>query len=301
MEEEILEPIERFLDHLTVEKGASPHTAEAYRRDLTSAAKFLESEGISRWQAADANSFARLETAWGAEGARSTSLRRMAALRSFLKYLKRSGKGPSCPLPELSGSRKPHALPKSLRKDQVQALLSAVDPSEAEGLRDRTLLELLYGAGLRVSEAANLELRDYVPEASLLRVTGKRSKTRMVPIPAETERWLQKYLEASRPVLAARNPRNAMDLVFLNGHGNALLRQNVFKLIVSAARRAGIEGDVSPHTLRHSYAVHLLEGGADLRVVQELLGHESLATTQIYTQLDIEEAAERYRKSHPRA
>lgn len=301
MEAEFADQLNEFLDFMLMEKGASPHTVLAYRNDLTSAATFLASVGRAGWAEADAQDLLDLETFWGSSGAGSTRQRRMAAVRSFFKHLKHTESGPAFPLDSGAKAMRLWKLPKSLTKVQVMKLLDTIPSSTISQIRNRASLELLYGCGLRVSEMTGLSVADYSRESSVVRILGKRGKTRLVPLPDGTEVWLQRYMETSRPALAARSSGRRTDCMILSDHGRPMLRQNILKLVASAAKAAGIEGPVSPHTLRHSYAVHLLEGGADLRVVQELLGHESLETTQIYTELNLDETNARYEASHPRA
>lgn len=273
----------------------------AYRRDLNLAAAYLASTGLSSWSSLTALDQSRYEATLGPPLSRATAQRRVSSLRSFLKFLKRNQAGPEAPLPSTGGFRRPKRLPKALATDETQAMLAAVDPTDAKRLRDRTLLELLYGAGLRISEAVGLPVADVDLEEEIIRVEGKRQKVRLVPLPRETAAWVRLYLENARPALLA-NCRGALPAnLILADRGRPLLRQNAFKIVQDAAARAGLSVTPSPHTLRHSYAVHLLKGGADLRAVQELLGHASLATTQIYTELDTAEVRERYRKAHPRA
>ncbi|MBI3721926.1 MAG: tyrosine-type recombinase/integrase [Fimbriimonas ginsengisoli] len=221
----------------------------------------------------------------------------MSALRSFLKFLKGHGEGPGGDLPASTGFHRPKTLPKALSRADLEALLGAADVTTPTGLRDRALLELIYGAGLRVSEAIELDRQSLDLEHGMVRVTGKRGKTRMVPLPQGTVDWLARYLESARPLLA----RRASSRVILGARVAAFSRQSAYAVLARCARRAGLPPGISPHTLRHTYAVHLLKGGADLRAVQELLGHESIATTQIYTHLDLDEVRRKYRKAHPRA
>ncbi len=263
-------------------------------------AVFLES-GVNGWRELTAALQSQFESSLGAPLARSSAQRRMSALRSFLKFLKRNNVGPSAPLPSGSGYRRAKRLPKALPANETDALLNAVDPATVSGLRDRTLLELLYGAGLRISEAVGLPLSALDLEDGVIRVEGKRQKVRLIPLPTGTLMWLRKYLAAARPELLSRCRGPLPANLILADRGRPLLRQNAFKIVAEAAKRAGLAAAPSPHTLRHSYAVHLLKGGADLRAVQELLGHASLATTQIYTELDTAEVRDRYKKAHPRA
>jgi integrase/recombinase XerD len=180
----------------------------------------------------------------------------------------------------------------------MDALLAAPDPSRPAGLRDRAILEALYGCGLRVSECISLAPSDVLPEQQVLRVFGKRSKVRLVPIPSGALYWIQRYAAEARPKLV--RPASPA-VLFLNQRGGALSRSGVFRILREYARQAGIRKPIGPHTLRHTYAVHLVRAGADLRSVQELLGHESVATTEVYTFLDFETLREKYLEAHPRA
>ncbi len=199
-------------------------------------------------------------------------------------------------LPRSAGFRKKKAIPKALSIELLTKLLEAPDVAQASGIRDRAMMELIYGAGLRISEAAELTLNALDHEQMAIRVTGKRDKTRWIPVPAESWGWLAKYLETARPLLQ----KKGSDRVFLSNRGLHLRRTTFALKLQEYCRMAGLPDEISPHILRHTYAVHLLKGGADLRVVQELLGHESIATTQVYTQLDYEEVKRRYKAAHPR-
>jgi len=290
------EEIEWFVDHLRVERGASEHTTLAYNSDLEKAAEFFHGLGLESWKAIDAQHLLRYESSLGPGIARTTAQRRMSALRSFLKFLKRNNVGPAADLPTTGGVRKAKTLPKALPLEQMQNLLGIPDLTKPNGIRDRALMELIYGAGLRVSEAVELEMSNLRLEERHVRVLGKRGKIRQVPLPTETVAWMNRYLSDARPHLAKR----ANARVFLSDRGLNLLRQTAYDILEKYAQRAGLPDGTSPHTLRHTYAVHLLKGGADLRAVQELLGHASIATTQVYTQLDMEEVREKYKKAHPR-
>ncbi|MHB8635029.1 MAG: tyrosine-type recombinase/integrase [Fimbriimonadaceae bacterium] len=290
-----------FLDAMRVENGASEHTITAYTRDLKLASSFLAELGVATWPELTAAHLSRYEASLGPPLARATALRRVSSLRSLLKFLKRNQSGPEAPLPNTGGFRRSRRLPKALGPAETVALLEAIDPSDESGLRDRTLLELLYGGGLRISEAVGLPVSAIDLDEGLIRVEGKRQKVRMIPIPAGTMQWVRRYVANARPSLLAKCRGPLPANLILTDRGRPLLRQNAFKIVQLAAKRAGLSTFPSPHTLRHTYAVHLLKGGADLRAVQELLGHASLATTQIYTELDTAEVRERYRKAHPRA
>lgn len=288
--------VEDFLDSLKMERGASDHTIAAYRRDLKRASQFFAKLGVERWDALPQDFAFRYQATLAPPVSTATAQRRMSSLRSFLKFLKRRGRGPDGELPSTGGFRKPKRLPKAMTFDALSALLTAPDVATAAGLRDRALMELIYGAGLRISEALGLAISDIDLLEGALRVTGKRGKTRWCPLPAGTIAWIRRYLESARPKLS----RRPSALVILSDRGRPMCRQTAYAKLARYAKLAGIEGKLGPHTLRHTYAVHLLHGGADLRAVQELLGHESIATTQVYTQLDLEKVREAYEKAHPR-
>ena len=288
--------IEWFLDHMRVERGASEHTISAYHGDLTRAAAHFAKFGVTRWSDVAIEHIRRYQNTMGPPTAPSTAQRRLSALRSLLKFLKRREVGPDGDLPSTGGFKRPKALPKALSREQLEALLAAPDLGAPRGRRDRTLLELIYGAGLRVSEAVGLSLSEIDLEEGAIRVTGKRGKTRWIPLPEGTKQWVRAYLTEVRPCLVKR----PVGTVLVSDRGKPMARQVAHAKLARYARMAGLPPGVSPHTLRHTYAVHLLRGGADLRAVQELLGHESIATTQVYTQLDLEEVKRRYRAAHPR-
>lgn len=294
--QELDEYIEWFLDHLKVERGASLHTVEAYHRDLEVAATFLAEQGLTRWEGLSASQLSHYEASLAGTAARTTIQRRISGLRSFLKFLKKNQVEIKTDLPNTGGFRKGRVLPKALTHDQLQALLNGPDVSTPSGLRDRALMELIYGAGLRVTEAVTLTIEALRLEDATLRVTGKRNKTRVVPLPEATLAWIRTYLREARHLLLTK----PFDLVILSDRGKPLLRQTAYDILEKYAKAAGLPPGVSPHTLRHTYAVHLLKGGADLRAVQELLGHESVATTQVYTHLDLAEVRKRYENAHPR-
>jgi integrase/recombinase XerD len=290
------EGIEWFLDHLKVERGASPHTVLAYHGDLDLAAAFFAKLGVSGWEQLTTQHLLRYESTLGSPLARTTAQRRMSSLRSLLKFLKRNDAGPTADLPSTGGFRKPKTLPKALTLQQLESVLNAADLTKPSGVRDRAVMELIYGAGLRVSEAVSVEREALDLVGGAIRVTGKRGKTRWVPLPSQTVHWLKLYLLDARQKLATK----PTSLLIVSDHGNAMRREQVYVRLERLARKAGIEQKIGPHTLRHTYAVHLLKGGADLRAVQELLGHESIATTQVYTQLDLDEVRKRYTAAHPR-
>jgi integrase/recombinase XerD len=297
---------ERFLDHLTVERGVSAHTLAAYRRDLRRYAAFLARRGVDDPRAVDGatvRSFVASMSAstHGPEGApyRATSVARaLSAVRSFHRFLLREGVTERDPTAAVAQPRLPRSLPRPLPVEDVRRLLEAPDPATPAGLRDRAILELLYGSGLRISELTGLDVDDVDPEAGSVRVLGKGAKEREVPVGSFAREALDAYLTRARPALARANTRGAL---FLNARGGRLSRQSCARLLGGYVRRAGIDRRVTLHTLRHSFATHLLEGGADVRVVQELLGHASVATTQIYTLVTTRHLRDVYERSHPRA
>ncbi len=292
----LTEDVLAFLDHLRSARGASEHTIDAYRRDLAKATDVLRNAGVERWEIAESRHLALFETSL-AEEARSTAMRRMSALRSLLKHLRRQGAELSANLPATGGLRRAKTLPKALSYAQLTTMLDGPDLDTARGLRDRALMELIYGGGLRVSEAVTLPRADLDLDLATVRVLGKRGKVRVVPLPETTVGWMERYLRESRPTLS----KAASPLVLLSDTGKPLARQRAYTVLSRYAEAAGIATSVGPHTLRHTYAVHLVQGGADLRAVQELLGHASISTTQVYTSLDMEEVRQRYDRAHPRA
>lgn len=292
----LTEAIDWFLDHMRAERGASEHTIAAYRGDLSLAGSFFEGLGVGRWTEVDATLVRRYQNTLGAPLAVATAQRRLSALRSLLRFLKRRGEGPTGDLPSTGGMRRPKRLPKALSREQLEALLAVPDVSTPKGLRDRAMLETIYGAGLRVSETVGLTMDALDLLEGAVRVTGKRGKTRWVPLPEMTKQWLLRYVRDARSQLAKR----PLGEVFVSDRGRAMCRQVAHRMLQRTSRAAGLPPGVGPHTLRHTYAVHLLKGGADLRAVQELLGHESIATTQVYTQLDLDEVRRKYEQAHPR-
>jgi integrase/recombinase XerD len=297
---------ERFLIHLTVEQGLAANTLAAYRRDLRRYVAFLTARGIVRAEEVDdivVRSFIASVSAstHGPDDApyKATSVSRvLSAIRSFHRFLLSEGITTQDPTSDVVRPRVPRPLPHPLGLGEVGRLIEAPDRSTPTGLRDRAILEVLYGAGLRVSELTGLDVDDLDLEGGSVRVVGKGGKEREVPIGRHAQHAVGAYLSRARPSLAGQRTRGAL---FLNTRGGRLSRQACAKLLAVYATRAGIGRRVSPHDLRHSFATHLLEGGADVRVVQELLGHASVATTQIYTLVTKEHLREVYYTAHPRA
>jgi integrase/recombinase XerD len=312
--------IQTYLDHLAVERGMSPHTVAAYRRDLHRYADYLAEQGVtdpSQVTNTMIGSYAaRLrEGVPGPDGAgwleaplaNASVARAVTAVRSLHRFAAAEGLIAEDPARSIRPPKPPRRLPKALNLEQVQAMLGVPATDTQVGLRDAALLELLYGTGVRISEAVALDVDDVArlirvedgEPAPGLRVLGKGSKERIVPIGSYARAALDAYLVRGRPALAGAG--RGVPALFLNTRGGRLSRQSAWAVLRSVAEKAGITSDVSPHTLRHSYATHLLDGGADIRVVQELLGHASVTTTQIYTLVTIEHLREVFLTSHPRA
>lgn len=299
-----------YLDHLTVERGASPNTVAAYRRDLAKYSAFLRDHGVdsigSVSTALVADFAARLRTGIDevAPLAPASVARAVVAVRSLHTFALDDGASQQNPAAEVTPMAQGRRLPKALGIAQVQRLLDTPDLSTPSGLRDAVLLELLYGTGARISELTDLDVDDVSPllsDPSLgLRLFGKGRTERIVPVGSYARRALEAWLVRGRPAMVERAARHTPALL-VNSRGDRLSRQSSWAVLRSSARQAGIEVEVSPHTLRHSFATHLLDGGADVRVVQELLGHASVTTTQIYTLVTIEHLREVFLSSHPRA
>ncbi len=305
MPDAIAAQIQRFLDHLTVERGLSSNTIGAYRRDLGRYADFLRGRGVTDARRVDdlavAAFVAHLSASTHGDGEpyRATSVvRALSSIRSFHRFLVREGEAEDNPATTVVRPRLPRSLPRPLPVDDVQRLVEAPPSRTTAGLRDRAILETLYGAGLRVSELVGLDVDEVDLEEGSVRVLGKGGKERDVPLGRSATDAIRAYLRRARPELASVRSRSAL---FLNLRGGRLTRQGVARVLSGAAVRAGVARRVTPHTLRHSFATHLLEGGADVRVVQELLGHASVATTQVYTLVTREHLREVYYTAHPRA
>jgi integrase/recombinase XerC len=296
--------IQRFLDHLTVERGLSGHTVAAYRRDLERYAGFVRTRGITDARRVDeravAGHVAAVSASTYGDGKtyRATSVvRALSSVRAFHRFLLRDGEISSDPTAGVIRPKLPRSLPKPLSVDDVARVLAHPDRS-AKGLRDRAVLETLYGAGLRISELVGLDVDDVDRSRRVVRVLGKGNKQRTVPYGLAADRALDEWLRAGRSELAADSSGPAL---LLGARGRRIDPRTVRDVVHRAM--AGVPGapDIGPHGLRHSAATHLLEGGADLRAVQELLGHASLATTQLYTHVSVERLRRTYAQAHPRA
>ena len=292
-----------FLAYLELERGLSRNTLEAYRSDLQQYGAFLDRRGVDALAARPADLAAFVsELAEGREGKRpvasATLQRKVACLRSFYRHLRREQLLEHDPTAELRGPRRSARLPNVLSRDQVQALLAQPRGGSPAALRDRALLETMYACGLRASEAIALELSELDLEAGMLRARGKGSKERLVPIGSKAIDTLEAYLARSRPRLVRLHDEPH---VFVNLRGGGLSRQGLYKIVQRHARSAGLDQQMSPHTLRHTFATHLLAGGCDLRSLQEMLGHADIGTTQMYTHLSAERLRDVYFDAHPRA
>lgn len=288
--------LERFRDHLAEERRLSVNTVRAYSRDLAQYDRYLAGQGRKDPGSVAPADIERYVAAGGWSAA--TVARKIAALRSFHEFLRRRGLAGDNPALPVRAPRRSRPLPDVLAVEQVEALLSAPAGESPQSVRDRALLEVAYATGLRASELVRLAIEEVDLEEGLVRCVGKRQRERIVPFGSQAGRALVRYLQGARPLLARGRSERA---VFLTRLGRPFTRMGYWKLLRGYARAAGIERHVSPHTLRHSCATHLLEGGCDLRVVQEFLGHRSIETTQIYTHLDRNYLREVHTKFHPRA
>jgi integrase/recombinase XerD len=292
-----------FLAYLELERGLSRNTLEAYRSDLQQLGEFLSRRGIDPLAVSnvDLADFVT-ELAQGGEGRRAaapaTLQRKVACLRSFYRHLRREQILDSDPTGELRPPRPRGRLPKVLSRDEVNRLLAQPRGDNPAALRDRALLETMYACGLRASEAIGLQLSELDLEAGVLLTRGKGSKERIVPVGSKAGKTLRDYLRSGRPKLVGLSDEPH---VFVNRRGGCLSRQGLYKIVQRHARTAGLEARMSPHTLRHTFATHLLAGGCDLRSLQEMLGHADIATTQIYTHLSADRLRDVYFDAHPRA
>ncbi|GBG94851.1 tyrosine recombinase XerD [Ligilactobacillus salitolerans] len=291
--------IQDYLHYLTVERGLSANTVVSYQNDLTQFVKFLQKNDVNSFtvvERSDITNYLAEETAQ--KKANSSIIRSVTSLRRFFLYLSQEKVITNNPMTLIDTPKQQEHLPEVLSRQEVEQLLKTPNVSQPLGLRDRAILELMYATGLRVSEVINLHLADLHLTMGLIQTIGKGQKERLVPIGDTAAQWINSYLERSRPKLL-KEKRSSF--LFLNFHGNQLTRQGVWKNLKQQVRKAGITKNITPHTLRHSFATHILENGADLRIVQELLGHADISTTQIYTHLSKRRLSSIYEKTHPRA
>lgn len=291
--------LSQYFAHLSVERGLSKNTIAAYRRDIDKYYQHLLSRSVTKLEDVTRDDVASFVEFLGAMSPASLA-RSLISVRSFHAFLYDEGMTSANPAFDVAPPKLPQRLPKALAVEEVEALIDAAGIGDSPvALRDKALLEILYGTGARISEAVSLTADDIDVENRSIRLFGKGRKERIVPLGKYALDALEAYMVRARPALAAKGKGNSA--LFLNKRGNPLSRQSAWEIIRRAAERAGIERDVSPHSLRHSFATHLLSGGADVRVVQEMLGHASVTTTQIYTKVSVDTLREVYASSHPRA
>jgi integrase/recombinase XerD len=300
--------LQSFLDHLTIERGLSSNSISAYRRDLAKFSDFLDKEKFD-FERLSENEIISFEVWLKGLGMAVTSINRnISALKSFYKYLAQEY-STNNPVSAVVSSKVPRRLPKALT---IKEITSLIDSTKRQGdpisLRDHAIIELLYGTGARVSEIVGIDINDFAQSdidgnpITTLKLRGKGSKERIVPLGSFAKSALDEYLVRIRPNLLTKSKSARVETaLFLNQRGSRLSRQSAWQMISDAADATGLSGKVSPHVFRHSYATHLLDGGADIRVVQELLGHASVTTTQIYTLITIDKVREAYATAHPRA
>jgi len=296
MDEKIIE----YMHYLRIERGLSDNTIQSYRRDLKKYQQFLRKENVMSFSdVTKADILLYLQHLNTEKFATSSISRMISSLRKFHQYLKQEGLSDGDPMINIQLPKKKQSLPKALSIDDIDRLMGAPDVKTILGLRDRAILEILYATGLRVSELVNLTKSDVHLDIGFIQTIGKGDKERIVPLGEEAIYWVNQYLQYSRPDLA--RGRKETTFLFLNFHGQGFTRQGIWKNLKQLVLHAGIKKNVSPHMLRHSFATHILENGADLRIVQELLGHSDISTTQIYTHITTERMTEIYQKYHPRA
>jgi integrase/recombinase XerD len=289
--------IDEFCDALWLEDGLARNTLEAYRRDLAQLERWLTRQRKSLLGAAHPDLLGYLAWKVKSHAKATTTSRQLSSLKRFYRYWLRQGRIKSDPTLKIDSPKLPRGLPKSLTEEDVESLLAAPNVEDALGLRDKAMLETLYASGLRVSELVTLKLGQVSQDMGVVRVVGKGSKERLVPLGEEALAWIRRYVREARPRLL--RGRSSDDL-FITARGAAMTRQMFWNLLRRHALRAGLRKPISPHTLRHAFATHLLNHGADLRVVQLLLGHSDISTTQIYTHVARERLKQLHAKHHPR-
>jgi tyrosine recombinase XerC len=292
------EHVDSFIEYLRLTRRASEHTLRAYSSDVLAFLDFADKSKAAVDQALVRRYLAHL---YASGIARSTIVRKLAAVRGFFRFLLSRGLVRFDPTEGIRGPKQPKRLPKTATEKQVEALLNAPSTQTACGLRDRAILEILYATGLRVSELLSLTVDDVSRGGDELRIIGKRNKERIVLLGSKAREALQAYLLRGRPVLAAKNTKPDSGALFLGSRGTELVASSVWRIIQKYVKAVSASLKISPHTLRHSFATHMMSRGADLRTVQELLGHESVVTTQVYTHVSLERLKAVYDLAHPRA
>lgn len=294
--------VSEYLHYLKIERGLSENTIESYKRDLMQYTSYLESLHLSTVD--DVDRFVVLDflEEQKNEGKSSATIIRMVStLRKYHQYLRQERYTDNDPMQFIDTPKRTQKLPKTLSVKEVEKLLESPDTTDVLGIRDRAILEVMYATGLRVTELISLRMGDLHLSLGLLKTLGKGDRERIVPLGDVAIHWINVYLEMSRPELIYKNKGSHTDHLFLNYQGKPFSRQGIWKNLKVYVQKAGIEKEVTPHTLRHSFATHLLENGADLRVVQELLGHADISTTQIYTHISKKRMADVYKQYFPRA
>ncbi len=291
--------IDEYLTLLSLEKNLSENTVKSYKSDLISFLNFLEEEKIVDLSEVDHKLIGRFMQLLKSEGLSASSASRyLSTLRGFFSYLSSNYYIKKDPTERVSSAKIVRKLPAVLSFNEIEMILDKPNVGDKLGLRDKSILELLYSSGLRVSELIELKIVDLFLQDDVIRVIGKGSKQRIVPIGSSAVQWLNEYMIHSRPFLEKKT--KSKNYIFLNTRGSKLSRMGIWKIVDRYTKEAGIDKEVHPHTFRHSFATHLLEGGADLRSVQEMLGHSDISTTQIYTHIDREYIKQVHRDFHPR-
>ncbi|MGX7148882.1 site-specific tyrosine recombinase XerD [Enterococcus ureasiticus] len=296
MEEQIID----YLHYLQIERGLSLNTRKSYERDLHKYFAFLKEQKIDTWQVIDRYIIMEyLQILHNESNSSATIIRMISSLRGFHQFLRQERFTDHDPMQHIDSPKKAQKLPNTLSVEEVTLLIETPDTTKPLGIRNRTILEVMYATGLRVSELVELKLGDLHLAMGLLQTIGKGDKERIIPLGDYAIQWIEKYLEEARPILIKKNQNETH--LFVNHHGHPLSRQGVWKNLKHIVQEAGINKNITPHTLRHSFATHLLENGADLRIVQELLGHADISTTQIYTHITKQRMADVYKQHFPRA
>lgn len=294
--------MEDYLHFLKIERGLSDNTIQSYQRDLNQYFAFLEEKKVTSWDVIDRYLVLDfLEELRNKGKSSATIIRMVSTLRKFHQFLRQERMTDNDPMQHIDTPKKTQKLPKTLSIKEVEKIIESPDTTDYLGIRDRAILEVMYATGLRVTELISLKLDDLHLSLGLLQTLGKGDKERIIPLGDEAIKWIEIYLEKSRPELLAKNKKEKPTILFLNYKGEGFSRQGIWKNLKVYVTQAGIEKEVTPHTLRHSFATHLLENGADLRVVQELLGHADISTTQIYTHISKKRMADVYKNYFPRA
>lgn len=298
--ENVKDQVEDYLHYLTIERGLSKNTRISYARDLNKYLDFLAAKPIEDWNQVDRHTIISFLESLQNDGLASASITRMVStLRRFHQFLRQERYTDHDSMQHIDSPKKSQKLPNTLSVEEVEKIIETPDTSKILGIRDRGILEVLYATGIRVSELIELKPGDLHLSMGLLKTIGKGDKERIIPLGDYAIHWVQRYLAEARPILTKKHPDESH--LFVNSHGQKLSRQGIWKNLKAIVREAGITKTVTPHTFRHSFATHMLENGADLRTVQELLGHADISTTQIYTHVTKKRMTDVYKQYFPRA